>query len=235
MAENPVAPEADGTRTKLTSVMWLALIAAFLGWMFDGFEMGLYGIVTRPALSELLGTDSERALGMFTSMTIAAFLTGMAAGGLLFGRLGDRVGRVKAMAIAILVYATFTGLSGLTHAWWQLAACRFIGAMGLGGEWGLGVALVMESWPNAKRPVLAGLLGAAANFGFLASAGVGWLKVYLHWGWREPLWCGAIPALLVFALRLGVKEPEKFVRLMREVGKVARAVGRRMPVGQRKS
>ncbi|MGQ9732878.1 MAG: MFS transporter [Candidatus Zipacnadales bacterium] len=192
--------------------MWLGLIAAFLGWMFDGFEMGLYGIVTRPALAELLGTDDEAKLGLITSVTIAMFLTGMAAGGITFGRLGDRIGRVKSMALAILVYALFTGLSGFTHHWTQLAACRFLGAMGLGGEWGLGVALVMESWPNARRPVLAGLLGAAANFGFLASAGVGWLKTFYGWGWREPLWCGAIPALLVFLLRLGVKEPEKFVR-----------------------
>jgi MFS family permease len=221
MAESPVTPEAGGGPTNATKVMWMALVAAFLGWMFDGFEMGLYGIVTRPALSELLGTDSERVLGFFTAVTISAFLTGMAAGGILFGRLGDRVGRVRAMALAILVYATFTGLSGLTHAWWQLAACRFIGAMGLGGEWGLGVALVMESWPNAKRPVLAGWLGAAANFGFLTSAGVGWLQTYLGWGWREPLWCGAIPALLVFALRLGVKEPEKFVR-SKERGETSR-------------
>jgi len=201
--------------------MWLGLIAAFLGWMFDGFEMGLYGIVTRPALSELLHTDSEAVLGRITSVTIAMFLTGMAGGGILFGRLGDRIGRVKAMAISILVYAVFTALSGLVTSWQQLAACRFLGAMGLGGEWGLGVALVMESWPNASRPVLAGLLGAAANFGFLASAGVGWLKTYFDWGWRQPLWCGAIPAFLVFVLRLGVKEPEKFVR-SKERGETSR-------------
>jgi SHS family sialic acid transporter-like MFS transporter len=216
----PQAAEKEA-RTKLTAAMWIGLIAAFLGWMFDGFEMGLYGIVTRPALAELLGTDDESRLGLITSVTIAMFLTGMAAGGLAFGRLGDRIGRVKSMALAILMYAVFTGLSGFTRNWQQLAACRFLGAMGLGGEWGLGVALVMESWPNASRPLLAGLLGAAANFGFLASAGVGWLKAYYAWGWREPLWCGAVPALLVFLLRLGVKEPEKFVR-SRERGETSR-------------
>jgi MFS transporter, SHS family, sialic acid transporter len=213
-------PEEAAVR-KLTGAMWLGLIAAFLGWMFDGLEMGLYSLVIRPALADLMHTDSERELALVTSVTISLFLTGMAAGGLIFGRLGDRIGRVKTLAIAILVYAIFTALSGATQNWQQLAACRFLGAMGLGGEWGLGVALVMESWPNASRPVLAGLLGAAANFGFLASGGIGWLKTYLNWGWREPLYCGAIPAAMLFLLRLGVKEPEKFVR-SRERGETSR-------------
>jgi SHS family sialic acid transporter-like MFS transporter len=212
MAEASTPPEAGQARTKFTSVMWLALIAAFLGWMFDGMEMGLYSLVIKPALSELMGTVQDKDIGLVISFTLFLFLTGMAAGGILFGRLGDKIGRVKSMSIAILVYAVFTGLSGFARSWPQLAACRFLGAMGLGGEWGLGVALVMETWPNASRPLLAGLLGAAANFGFFASSLIGWAARAYDWGWRQPLWCGAIPAFLVFILRLGVKEPERFVK-----------------------
>ncbi len=212
MAETPVAPEGSEARRKLTAAMWMALIAAFLGWMFDGMEMGLYSLIIKPALTELMGSQQDADIGMVISFTLFLFLTGMAAGGILFGRLGDKIGRVKSMSIAILVYAVFTGLSGFVHSWPQLAACRFLGAMGLGGEWGLGVALVMETWPNASRPLLAGLLGAAANFGFFASSLIGWAARAYDWGWRQPLWCGAIPALLVFILRLGVKEPERFTR-----------------------
>ncbi len=221
MADSGPQATENGGKTKLTSAMWLGLIAAFLGWMFDGMEMGLYSLIIKPALSELMGTTKDADIGLVISFTLFLFLTGMAAGGILFGRLGDRIGRVKSMAIAILVYAAFTGLSGFTTSWPQLAACRFLGAMGLGGEWGLGVALVMESWPNASRPLLAGLLGAAANFGFLASSLIGWAARAFDWGWREPLWCGAIPAAMVFLLRLGVKEPERFLRA-KERGETSR-------------
>jgi len=221
MADSVATPTDDSPRGRLTGALWLGLIAAFLGWMFDGMEMGLYSLVIKPALYDLLHTTKDADIGPYMSATVAMFLTGMAAGGLLFGRLGDRIGRVKSMAISILVYATFTAASGFTTHWSQLAACRFLGAMGLGGEWGLGVALVMESWPNASRPLLAGLLGAAANFGFLASSGIGWLARAYDWGWREPLWCGAIPAALLFLLRLGVKEPERYVR-SRAAGETSR-------------
>jgi len=221
MPASDAVPPTDTARSRLTAALWLGLIAAFLGWMFDGYEMGLYALVIKPALLELLGASKDADIGLYMSVTVAMFLTGMAAGGLIFGRLGDRIGRVKSMAISILVYAIFTAASGFTRHWGQLAACRFLGAMGLGGEWGLGVALVMESWPNASRPLLAGLLGAAANFGFLASSGIGWLARAQHWGWREPLWCGAIPALLLCLLRLGVKEPERFVR-SRAAGETSR-------------
>jgi len=221
MAETPETPDGGQARTKLKAAMWMALIAAFLGWMFDGMEMGIYANFIRPALSELMGPGSEPKIPIAISWTLSLFLLGMAAGGIVFGRLGDRIGRVRSMALAILTYAVFTGLSGFATQWEHIAICRFLGAMGLGGEWGAGVALVMETWPNASRPLMAGVLGAAANFGFLASSGIAWLARYFDWGWREPLWCGAIPAFLVFFLRLGIKEPERYVK-SRERGEESR-------------
>lgn len=212
MSESVVPGEPKDARTRLTAAMWMALIAAFLGWMFDGMEMGIYSIVVRPALTELLGPGLQASLPLYMAATLSPFLVGMAAGGILFGRLGDRIGRVRTMALSILVYATFTGLSGFSTHWSHLAICRFLGSMGLGGEWGAGVALVMETWPNASRPLMAGILGAAANFGFLASSGIAWLAKWMHWDWRHQLWCGATPAFLVFFLRLTVKEPERFMR-----------------------
>jgi hypothetical protein len=93
------------------------------------------------------------------------FLVGAATGGVLFGWLGDRIGRVRAMSLSVITYAVFTGLCGLAAAPWQIAILRFIAALGMGGEWSLGVALVMEVWPNRSRGLMAGLIGAAANVG----------------------------------------------------------------------
>lgn len=209
----PQSPRVTSAAPKVaTATLALTLTIAFLGWMFDGMEMGLYSIAIRPALDDLMGTTDPARVAPIQGFTLTMFLTGMAAGGIVFGWLGDRIGRVRTMVVTILVYAVFTGLSGLSQHWWHLAACRFLGSMGLGGEWGLGVALVMETWPNASRPLLAGILGAAANFGFLASSGVGALQAHFGWSWRMVLVAGVIPALLTMFIRMAVKEPEKWVR-----------------------
>jgi MFS family permease len=191
--------------------LWAALIVAWLGWMFDGMEMGLYTWAIPPALKELLQTESNRDIGPYIGVTVALFLAGMSVGGVVFGRLGDRIGRVRTMIITVAVYAVFTGLSGLSQNFGQLAACRFLGAMGLGGEWGLGVALVMETWPNTSRPLLAGLLGSAANVGLLIAAGATRLLAQHNLSWRWALVMGFLPAVLTLAIRLVVKESDRWV------------------------
>src|SRR5690349_17708349 len=152
---------------------YMALAAAFLGWMFDGLEQGLFPLCARPALRELLGPSAEADMGTWLSGITAMFLLGAAGGGLLFGWLGDRIGRVRAMVWSVLTYAIFSGLCGFADTPLQLAALRFVASLGMGGEWSLGVALVMEIWPSESRPMLAGLIGAAANVGFLLIALVG--------------------------------------------------------------
>ncbi|HEX3725959.1 MAG TPA: MFS transporter, partial [Pirellulales bacterium] len=129
------------------SARTMALVAAFLGWMFDGLEMGLFPLVARPALRELMGAEADRSIGTWMAWITAGFLVGAATGGLLFGWLGDRVGRVRAMVWSVLTYAIFSGLCGFAESPLQLAALRFVAALGMGGEWSLGVALVMEVWP----------------------------------------------------------------------------------------
>src|SRR4051794_35725722 len=152
---------------------WMVLLAAFLGWMFDGMEQGLYGLTGRPALLEMLGPGAEAHIGTWLARLAAVFLVGMALGGLTFGWLGDRIGRVRAMVWSVATYSVFSGLCGFAATPAQLAVCRFAASVGMGGEWALGVALIMEVWPARWRPVLAGLIGAAANFGFLLIALVG--------------------------------------------------------------
>jgi len=208
---------------KQGAVLALTLLVAWLGWMFDGMEMGLYSQVIHPALKDLTRIQNPEAVAPYVGLTMALFLVGMSAGGVVFGWLGDRLGRVRTMVLTVLVYAVFTGLSGFVRNWPELAACRFLGAMGLGGEWGLGVALVMETWPNASRPLLAGLLGGAANFGFLAASLVGlnvdavssWFAAIGLAGlpsWRYVLMVGFFPAVLTLFIRMAVKEPERWLR-----------------------
>lgn len=215
---------------------WMALLAALLGWMFDGFEIGMFPLVGPNALKELLAdelTVNPTAKDQWFGVVMAVFLIGAATGGVAFGWLGDRIGRVRAMSLSILTYAIFTGLCGFATQAWHIAVLRFIASLGMGGEWSLGVALVTELWPNRSRAFLAGLIGAAANVGFLA---VGLLSLVLvnfiqgfgeflstigmpeatiqtllrGDGWRLLMIAGALPALLVFFIRLFVPESHKW-------------------------
>lgn len=229
--EQPLVPDLAAPATGITRGQWMTLLAAFLGWMFDGFEMGLFPLVARPALQDLVGPEQT---DMWEGVITAGFLVGAAAGGVIFGWLGDRIGRVRAMTLSVMAYAVFSGLCGVTTNVEQLFACRFLAALGMGGEWSLGVALVMEIWPNKSRGVLAGLIGAASNVGFLLIAifGLGlsnfikdmhglltstglpqsWVDgLVAHGGWRLLMIIGAAPALLTFFIRLVVPESEKWL------------------------
>ncbi len=228
-------PGSPEQKTGITRGQWMTLLAAFLGWMFDGFEIGLFPLVARPALLGLLGESHKDQLGLWNGIMTAAFLLGAATGGVVFGWLGDRIGRVRAMTLSVLAYALFMGLGGFAGSVHMLFLCRFLAALGMGGEWSLGVALVMEIWPNRSRGVLAGLIGGAANVGFLLIALAGlvlgkvitsagnwmnsvglpesWVNYLLaEQGWRMLMIFGATPALLTFFIRLVVPESEKWLK-----------------------
>jgi SHS family sialic acid transporter-like MFS transporter len=118
----------------------MALTAAFLGWLFDGFEMGLFPLIGKPALQDLLAGTGDPSLisqgvDRWFTVIIATFLVGAATGGVFFGWLGDRIGRVKAMTFSIFTYAIFTGLCGFATEAWHVAILRFIASLGMGGEW----------------------------------------------------------------------------------------------------
>lgn len=210
------------------------LIAALLGWMFDGFEMGLFPLIGQPALKELLaGASDPAAATKWFSVIMAVFLVGAASGGVLFGWLGDKIGRVRAMSFSIVTYAIFTGACGWATEAWQIAVLRFIASLGMGGEWSLGVALVNEIWPGKSRAFIAGLIGAAANVGFLLvallSIGMGEVVTELQRvlaavglspqivdeftrnnAWRFLMISGSLPALLIFFIRIFVPESARW-------------------------
>src|SRR6476659_5362078 len=172
---------------------WLALAAALLGWMFDGAEMGIFSLVGRPAVKDLMPGATEGQIGLWFNVIMAGFLVGAATGGVLFGWLGDRIGRVRAMTLSVLTYALFTGLCGLAAAAWQVGLLRFVAALGMGGEWSLGVALVMEVWPNRSRAFMAGLIGAAANVGYLLVGFVGLGLLSLIGTFRDAMLAVGLP------------------------------------------
>lgn len=189
---------------------WMVFIAAFLGWMFDGLEMGVFPLAARPALQDLLNVQGDKEVGIWMGYITALFLLGAAGGGLLFGWMGDRIGRVRSMIISILVYSIFTGFCYFVTAPWQLGVFRFIAALGMGGEWSLGVALVMECWPEKYRPILAGAIGAASNVGFALIGLLGFFFVVDRDSWRWVMLAGAAPALLALFIVRYVPESERW-------------------------
>lgn len=181
--------------------------------MFDGLEMGIFPLIARPALQEMQagsGLVDEAFVGHWMGWITALFLCGAACGGLVFGWLGDKLGRVKAMSLAILVYSVFTGLAYFVQTPLQLGILRFIAALGMGGEWSLGVALVAEVWPEKHRPLLAGVIGAAANVGFVLIAILGVYIPITTTSWRLVVLVGAAPAVLTFFIRLFVPESHRW-------------------------
>lgn len=189
---------------------WITLAAAFLGWMFDGVEIGLFPLVARPALQELLADMGDADVGRWIGIITACFLIGAALGGLIFGWLGDKIGRVRAMVISILMYSLFTGAGFFATEAWHLGLFRFIASLGMGGEWAVAVALVVECWPEKYRPRLAGAIGAAANFGFLFIAIIASIFPVTTGSWRWMMLVGASPAILALFVVGFVPESEKW-------------------------
>lgn len=210
-----------------------ALIAAFLGWLFDGFEMGLFPLIGKPALQDLLPKATAVVQTEWFTVIIAVFLVGAATGGVLFGWLGDKLGRVKAMTLAIFTYAIFSGLCAFVTEAWHFAGLRFVASLGMGGEWALGVALVNEIWGGKNRAWIAGMIGAASNIGFLLTGLISWqlnasLEVVTGWihamglspenteyllhnrAWRFIAVSSALPAIINFFILIFVPESHKW-------------------------
>src|SRR5436853_3436993 len=121
----------------ISATQWKSGLAAWLGWFFDGLDMHLYTLVAAPFVMQLLlaNSPSDPLVRRYSSWIQAAFLIGWALGGGFFGRVGDLVGRSRALSLTIITYALFTGLSSFAQTWWHLMIFRFLAALGIGGEW----------------------------------------------------------------------------------------------------
>lgn len=195
---------------EITSHQWKSGAAAWLGWLFDGLDMHLYVLVAAPFVAELLGASSTKDpnVGYYSSWIQAAFLIGWALGGGFFGFVADRIGRSRALTLTILTYACFTGMSYFAQTWWHLLIFRFLAALGIGGEWAVGAALLSETWPKRWQPWIAAVLQTGVNLGtMLASLATFLLASYPN---RTVFLVGVLPALLVLWIRWAVPETEEW-------------------------
>jgi MFS transporter, SHS family, sialic acid transporter len=171
---------------------WLVLSAAFAAWMFAGMEISLFVLIARPAIIDILGSryepgQIEQVAAQWFAWYQAAFLLGAAAGGWIFGALGDRAGRIRAMAASVLCYSVVTGVTYFATDPVAILLLRFVACLGIGGAWPNAVALAVEGLPGLSRPLLAGfvLLGAVC-----------YVFVVTPESWRWVLLVGSTPAIL---------------------------------------
>jgi MFS family permease len=182
-----------------------ALAAACFGWMLDSFDVMLYALVLASLIVDL-GISKQMA-GILGSITLLA----AAVGGLAFGAIADRYGRVRALIGSVLIYAVFTAACGFAQNIVQLAIFRILLGIGMGGEWASGAALVSETWPDKHRGKALGIMQSSWAIGYALAALVAGL--ILPWkGWRAVFFVGILPAFFTLAVRRRVQEPEMWRR-----------------------
>ncbi len=194
---------------EMTRYQWTVLIVAWLGWVFDVFDTALFNFAKAPMLKQMIGEEAYKLQGPALEGRIQMlFLIGWAVGGLIFGIAADRWGRTRTLTLTILLYCLFTGLTALCQTPEQVMGIRFLTAIGIGGEWAAGAALLAEVVPNRARAGAAALLQSAAAFGpWLAAITALLLK---NSPWQTLFWIGVLPALLTVWIRFSVKEPERW-------------------------
>lgn len=197
----------------------LVLLGCWLGGVFDGMDSTLMSVVNPSAIPELIGSHDKVLITQHTSYIIAIFLAGWTLGGIIFGMIGDALGRVRSMVMSILLYALFTGLAGFAQSWEMLAVCRFLTGIGIGGELVSITTYLAEVWPEKTRSLAIGLLVGSYQAGVFLAGLVDKLVDSMFGGfaeslqmskWRLVFFVGTLPALLAVALRLLMPESEKW-------------------------
>jgi MFS family permease len=207
--------EAVGARARtggigsLSRYQWLVFFVVWLGWTLDSADFGLYALVLRPALTELLGGNPPLAqLGSYGGILSMMGLLGWAIGGFVFGIYADYVGRVRALATSILLYSVFTAMQGLSQGIWDFAIYRFIAGLGTGAELMVGIPLLAEALGNTHRAKIAGFMMTGGALGtFLGAWAYGYVGGY---GWRAVFFVGVVPAVLLAVMRRRMIEPDRF-------------------------
>lgn len=181
-----------------------ALIGSTIGYAMDGFDLLILGFMLSAIAAELHFTPAQS--GSLVTWT----LVGAVAGGVIFGMLSDYFGRVRVLTWTILVFAVFTGACAFAHGYWDLLIYRTIAGLGLGGEFGIGMALVAEAWPASKRARVSSYVGLGWQAGVLLAAVVTPILLPLI-GWRGMFMVGVLPAVAAFVVRYAIGEPPIFV------------------------
>lgn len=194
------AAAPDEVDAKARKALW----GSAIGYAMDGFDLLILGFMLRAISADLQLTPAQGA------SLVTATLIGAVLGGIGFGMLSDRLGRVRVLTWTIVLFAVFTGMCALAQGYWDLLAYRTIAGLGLGGEFGIGMALVAEAWPTAKRARASSYVGLGWQLGVLAAAILTPMLLPAI-GWRGMFAIGILPAIAAYFIRHSLHEPEVFV------------------------
>ena len=220
-------PQPVGASEQVTPYHWLVVIIASAGWLFDCMDQRLFILARESAMTELLGpTTAAAVVKQYSGYATTAMILGWATGGIFFGMMSDRWGRVKTMIATLLVYSGFTGLSGLSTNWVDFTIYRFLVGLGVGGMFGAATTLVAESVPGRVRAVALGALQALSALGNIIGSLVS-LQIQpgatdMMWGysgWRFLFFVGILPSLLIVPIIFVLREPEAWKRAKAEAAR----------------
>ena len=218
---SPISPNAPWYK-QLTGYHWFVLLVASAAWFFDCLDQRLFSLARVPALVELMKLPpSSPDLQAYGKVVTACFLIGWGIGGMIFGSLGDKYGRARMLTLTILIYSAFTGLSYFSQTKVDFTVFRFLTGVGVGGVFGLAVALIAETVPDGARAQSLGMLQILSTIGNLtagfAKIGIDDLEashtIAAGSGWRWMFLIGAFPALMIVFTRGYLKEPPRWQRL----------------------
>ena len=211
---SPSAPHQSWWRS-LNREQWFVFTVASLAWLFDCLDQQLFNLARNGAMDALL-TDKSK-VNEYGAYTTSIFLLGWGTGGLIFGSMGDRYGRAKMLTVSILLYSVCTGLSCLSTGMTDFCVYRFLTGVGVGGVFGLAVALVADTVPDKARPPALGALQSLSTFGNLSAGligmGIGAAAVlpFNLAPWQAMFLVGSLPALMCVFVMAKLKEPAKWV------------------------
>src|ERR1700761_9399115 len=183
---------------------WKALAGSALGYAMDGFDLLILGFMLRAIAADLHLSPAQSA------SLVTWTLIGAVVGGIVFGVLADKYGRVRVLTWSIVVFAVFTGLCAFAQGYWDLLVYRTLAGLGLGGEFGIGMALVAEAWPASQRARVSSYVGLGWQTGVLIAAIATPLLLPVG-GWRGMFAIGVIPAIAAYFIRISLHEPDLFV------------------------
>jgi MFS family permease len=200
-------------REGVTRKQWRSLIAANLGWLFDGFETYALILTVGSVLRALDPSAPQSSIAFLSGATIAVTLLGWGVGGILGGVFADYFGRRRTLLVAIVIYAVFTGLTAVSWDLTSFLVLRFITGFALGSEWGTGASLVAEIWPSHARAKAAGLMQCGLGLGFfIASACWFFVAPVGPEAWRIMFLVGVLPAFFALWLRRSVPESDQWTK-----------------------
>jgi MFS family permease len=222
--QTPVIPaeaRTAGVFDGVTRYHWLVVIIASCGWLFDCMDQRLFILARESALTDLLSNDPARLpdIKKYIGYATTSMILGWATGGIIFGMMSDRIGRVKTMVATLLVYSGFTGLSGFATTWLDFTVYRFLVGLGVGGMFGAATTLVAESVPGQFRAMALGSLQALSAMGNIMGS-----LISLQFppgaddliggfaGWRVLFFVGILPSLLVVPIIFVLKEPQSWLK-----------------------